>query len=139
MKKLDSDTFPRVTIRDLFMVLHVFERSAESTLENIRLRICVDRKKQRKGTFLWSAARDTVAELIRLGLLEGVCQAKNTQQYESMKANRLELTEQVRFGDISRKHRASAYDELLRQLVAKHPYLQRFISVMSNDTFPSCN
>jgi hypothetical protein len=132
MKKLDSDTFPRVTIRDLFMVLHVFDRSNESTLENIRLRICVDRKKQRKGTFLWSAARDTVAELVRLGLMEGICQAKNTQQYETMKGNRVSVTEQgANLLRTFKQDRGAAYDDLLTRMVAKHPYLQRFISVMT--------
>ena len=132
MKKLDSDTFPRVTIRDLFMVLNVFDRAAESTLENIRLRICVDRKKQRKGTSLWSAARDTVAELVRLGLMEGICQAKNTQQYETMKGNRLCLTEPgANLLRTFKQDRAAVYDDLLTMMVAKHPYLQRFISVMS--------
>ena len=49
----------------------MFDQNPETTLENIRLRICVDRKKQRRGTFLWSAARDTTTELVRLGLIEG--------------------------------------------------------------------
>jgi hypothetical protein len=82
MKKPETDSIPRVTVRDLFMVLQVFDRTPETMLENIRLRICVDRKKQRRGSFLWSAARDTSAELVRLGLLEGACHAKNAQQYE---------------------------------------------------------
>lgn len=132
MKRTETDSFPRVTARDLFMVLQVFERTSGSTLENIRLRICVDRKKQRKGTFLWSAARDTASELVRLGLLEGACYAKNTQQYESMKANVLTLMQQgTELLQAFRKDRAEAYDTLFIKLVGKHPYLQRFISVLS--------
>lgn len=132
MKKTETDSFPRVTARDLFMVLQVFDRQPETTLENIRLRICVDRKKQRKGTFLWSAARDTAAELVRLGLVEGACHAKNTQQYETMKKNRLSLTGNGNeLLQAFKTDRAGAYDDLLSKLVAKHPYLQRFIAVIS--------
>ena len=131
----ETDSFPRVSARDLFLVLKVFDQSPETTLENIRLRICVDRKKQRRGTFLWSAARDTTAELIRLGLIEGSCYAKNKQQYEVMKTSTLRVTADGRtLFQIFTSDRAVAYDRLFALLIANHPYLRRFIAVLNRGT-----
>ena len=131
----ETDSFPRISARDLFLVLKVFDQNPETTLENIRLRICVDRKKQRRGTFLWSAARDTTAELVRLGLIEGSCYAKNTQQYEAMKTNKLRVTADGRkLSQIHTSDRAGAYDRLLESLSANHPYLRRFIVVLNRGT-----
>ena len=127
----ETDSVPRVTARDLLMVLQLFGRRPETTLEEVRLRICVDREKQRRGTYLWSAARDTSGELIKLGLVEGTCYARNTRQYESMKTNLLKVTPEgtallVRLRD----DRAAAYDELLRRLIAQHPYVREFIRTL---------
>ena len=131
----ETDSFPRVSARDLFLVLKVFDQNPETTLENIRLRICVDRKKQRRGTFLWSAARDTSAELVRLGLIEGSCYAKNTQQYAAMKTNRLSVTADGRtLFQILTSDRAVAYDRLLELLITNHLYLRRFIAVLNRGT-----
>lgn len=131
MKPTETDSFPRVTARDLLMVLRVFERTPNTSLENIRLRICVDRKKQRRGTALWSAARDNSTELIRLGLAKGSVQAKNSQQYETMKDNRVEITEDGQL--LLQKFKSSrgeAYDDLFGLLVLRHPYLRSFVSVI---------
>ena len=131
----ETDSFPRISARDLFLVLKVFDQNPETTLENIRLRICVDRKKQRRGTFLWSAARDTTAELVRLGLIEGSCYAKNTQQYEAMKTNKLLVTADGReLSQILTSDRSGAYDRLLELLIANHPYLRRFIVALNRGT-----
>ena len=131
----ETDSFPRISARDLFLVLRVFDRNAETSLENIRLRICVDRKKQRRGTFLWSAARDAAGELVRLGLIEGSCQAKNAQQYEVIKANKLRVTAEGRtLLQTHRSDRARAYDRLLELLSASHAYLRRLIVVLNRET-----
>ena len=47
----ETDSFPRISARDLFLVLRVFDQNAETSLENIRLRICVDRKSSVEGLF----------------------------------------------------------------------------------------
>ena len=130
----ETDSFPRISARDLFLVLRVFDQNAETALENIRLRICVDRKKQRRGTFLWSAARDVAGELVRLGLIEGSCHAKNAQQYEVMKANKLRVTAEGRtLLQTYRSDRARAYDRLLELLSASHAYLRRLIVVLNRE------
>ena len=128
----DTDSFPRISARDLFLVLRVFESSKETSLENIRLHICVDRKRQRRGTFLWSAARDVAGELVRLGLVEGSCQVKNARHYEVMKANKLRVTASGRtLLQTHRSDRAMAYDRLFELLSASHAYLRRLILVLN--------
>lgn len=132
MEPNETDSFPRVTARDLFLVLQIFDRIRQTTLENIRLRICVDREIQRRGTFLWSAARDTSVELVRLGLVEGACNVKNTQQYESMRHNQLTLTPRGQeLLDRFKTDRGAGYDTLFAGLVAQHAYLRQFISALN--------
>jgi hypothetical protein len=129
----ETDSFPRVGARDLFLVLQIFDRTRQTTLENIRLRICVDREIQRRGTFLWSAARDTSVELVRLGLVEGACNVKNTQQYETMRHNQLTLTPRGQeLLDGFRTDRGAGYDALFAGLVAQHAYLRQFISILNH-------
>jgi hypothetical protein len=128
----ETDSVPRVSARDLFMVLQLFERRPETTIEEVRLRICVDREKQRRGTFLWSAARDTSGELVKLGLIEGSCYARNTRQYETMKSNKLSLTDDGReLLTQLKEDRAAAYDNLFRRLIAQHPYVRDFIRAIN--------
>src|SRR5262249_55292447 len=123
----ETDSVPRVTARDLFMVLQLFERRPENTLEEVRLRICVDRQKQRRGTCVWSAARDTSGELVKLGLIEGSPYARNARQYETLKSNKLTLSAvgEELIGRL-KEDRKGAYDELFRRLVAQHPYVRDF-------------
>lgn len=133
MEPNETDSFPRVTARDLFLVLQIFDRTRLTTLENVRLRICIDREIQRRGTFLWSAARDTSVELVRLGLVEGACNVKNSQQYESMSHNQLILTARgQQLLDRFKSDRGAGYDALFVGLVAQHAYLRQFISVLNH-------
>jgi len=132
MGPIETDSFPRVLARDLFLVLQIFDRTRETTLENVRLQICVDRKVQRRGVSRWSSARDTSVELVKLGLIEGACNVKNTQQYESMRRNKLALTSRGReLLDQFKKDRGGSYDSLFALLVARHPYLRQFIQVLN--------
>ncbi len=134
MPPVETDSFPRTTARDLFMVLMVFGPTPESTLENVRLRICVDRKKQRRGSALWSAARDTCGELVKLGYLDGTCYAKNALQYESMKNNALRITATgAALLETFKLNRGEAYDCLLKQMVGRHPYLRQFILTITRN------
>lgn len=132
----ETDSVPRVSARDIFMVLQLFDRRPETTLEEVRLRICVDREKQRRGTFLWSAARDTSGELVKLGLIEGSPSARNTRQYELMKSNVLTLTGNGKaLLGLLKNDRKAAYDDLFLRLVAKHPYVREFIRALNRKDF----
>lgn len=128
----ETDSVPRVTARDLFMVLQIFDRSPETTLEEVRLRICVDREKQRRGTALWSAARDTSGELVKLGLIEGSPYARNSRQYETMKSNTLTVTENgKKVIGLLKEDKKRAYDDLFERLIAQHAYVRDFIRAIN--------
>lgn len=61
----DTDTILRLGARDLFITLSLFSRNRKlTTLENIRLRLCLDRKKtvsfrQTCLTLLYNVAEDS--------------------------------------------------------------------------------
>jgi len=132
MEPNETDSFPRVAARDLFLVLQIFDRARSTTLENVRLRICVDRKKQRRGIYQYTTARDASAELVRLGLVEGACNVKDPQQYESMKHNQLTLTASGQeLLSQFKSDRGAGYDVFFFALVAQHAYLRQFISVLN--------
>jgi len=40
----ETDSLPRIQVRDMFMLLRLFEPTDQTTLENFRLRLCTDRK-----------------------------------------------------------------------------------------------
>jgi len=48
----ETDSLPRIQVRDMFMLLRLFDGTDETTLENCRLRLCTDRKGQRRGDYL---------------------------------------------------------------------------------------
>jgi hypothetical protein len=132
----ETDSVPRVSARDLFMVLQIFDRRPETTLEEVRLRICVDREKQRRGTALWSSARDTAGELVKLGLIEGTTYSRTSRLYEAMKSNKLTLTNDGKqMIGLLKVDKKKAYDELFQQLVARHAYVRDFIRTLKRTEF----
>src|SRR2546426_11686624 len=90
----ETDSLPRVQVRDMFMTLRLLDAAHETTLENVRLRLCTDRKGKRRGDYLFSTARDTASELQRLGLLEAGPFPKDSRDYAKMRDNELEIPDQ---------------------------------------------
>lgn len=131
---METDTLPRVTIRDLFVALHHCASSKETTLENLRLRYCVDRKTTRAGTSLWSASRDNAAELHRLGYISGGPFPKDSRYFEQMKGSALTITA---LGEeligIFQRDRGKAYDALFKSMYGSHAYLRRFVQVIQKE------
>jgi len=128
----ETESLPRVQVRDMFMVLRLLEGAEETTVENVRLRLCTDRKAQRRGDFLFSTARDTASELQRLGLLEGGPFPKDSRDYAKMKDNTLTITSEGRslaakFGAV----RATAYDDLFGKMYYAHRHLRDYARVLS--------
>jgi hypothetical protein len=129
----ETDSLPRVQVRDLFMILRLLAASHETTLENVRLRLCTDREGQRRGDYLFSTARDTASELQRLGLLEGGPFPKDSRDYAKMKDNELEITEEgSRLADKFESDRAAAYDELFGKMYQAHRHLREYTRVLSD-------
>jgi hypothetical protein len=130
-----TDTILRVSARDLFLTLSLFNGGKkETTLENIRLRFCIDRKMQRKGDYLWSRARDAISELRKLNLVEVDSIPRDREYYQRMKDAKIVVSDQgrellARFS----KDRAGAYDDLFTRMFNEHPYMRALWQTLSTD------
>lgn len=128
--RAETDSIPRILVRDLFSALLGFEGRPTRSLEEIRQQFCKDRGKYR-GDFLWSAARDNAVELQRLGLVEGGPFPKDRRAYATLSDKPLRLT---RDGEalivLFRQDRAAAFDKLFAMMYASHPYLRSFVGLI---------
>jgi hypothetical protein len=125
-----TDSIPRITVRDLFSALLGFEKKANRTLEDLRRQFCADRGKYR-GDFLWSAARDNAVELQRLGLIEGGPFPKDSRAYQTLRDSPLVITSQGKeLIRIFRTDRALGYDSLFKAMHVSHPYLRMFVRLI---------
>ena len=130
-EKLPTDTVPRVAARDLLLILRTFEQSPESTMENIRLRLCHDRKMKRRGTFLWSTARDILGELDRLGYVSSAPSPKTSRHFEEVATMPVRISEDGRaLLATFANDKGAAYDSLFARLYEQHPYLQAMVAVL---------
>jgi hypothetical protein len=130
----ETDSLPRMGARDLLRVLHLLADSSETTLENIRIRLCIDKGVRRTGDALFSKARDAAVELDRLGLLRGGPYPKDRRLYQRAKDKPLTLTEDGRGLIETLAHsRAAAYDDLFRKMFAAHPYLRLFVRYVADN------
>jgi hypothetical protein len=123
----ETDTILRLGARDLVVTLHMFSGNRESTtFENIRLRLCLDRKHRRKGDYLWSTAVDVVTELRKLGLVDMSVVPRDRKQYEHAKdATVTVTTEGLSLVRLLQDDIGAAYDKLFVLLYNAHPYLRR--------------
>ena len=100
-------------------------------MENVRLRLCHDRKMKRRGSSLWSTARDILGELDHLGFVDGVPSPKTSRHFEECANAPIHLTDDGRSLLSSfRSDKAEAYDTLFTSMYARHPYLQAFVNVL---------
>ena len=131
----DSDSI-RVGARDLVLVLRLFRQQSETTLENIRLRICMDRKKPRRGEGLASTARDIAVELQKLELVKGGPFPKAKSDYPRLRDKVIRITPAGR--DLLRQFQtrlAEAYDSLFIRMFAAHRYLRDYARVLGDNCF----
>lgn len=127
-----TDTIPRVSARDLLITVSLLGKGGgESTLENVRLRLCLDRKVHRKGSYLWSRARDASQELRRLGLIDIRALPRDAKGYGDFVKERIRLTpDGMAFFNYLHSDRAGAYDQLFSLLHLHHPYLRSFVRII---------
>jgi hypothetical protein len=131
----ESDSI-RVGARDLVLVLRLFRQQSETTLENIRLRICMDRKKPRRGEGLASTARDLAVELQKLGLVKGGPFPKAKSDYPRLRDREIRITSVGRgLLDQCEADLAAAYDSLFIRMFAAHPYLRDYGRVLGGERF----
>jgi len=127
----ETDSILRVSTRDILMTLLMLRGTSETTLENIRLRLCVDREKKRRGDFLWSTARDTASELRRLGYIEAASLPGPREFYEKLKNDPIRVTHSGRtLIELFDQDRAKAFDELFARMFEEHPYLRSYVRIL---------
>ena len=94
----------------------------------------MDRKKAApKERFFGLQLAIRAVELVRLGLIEGSCYAKEhtaIRSYEDKQASRY-CRRKKTVADFIHLIEPRAYDRLLKLLSASHPYLRRFIVVLN--------
>lgn len=127
-QKLATDSIPRIQLPDLFIALKGFEHDPVRTLEELRLKICANRQKSAAGDRNWATARDNAVELQKLGFLTATAFPKDRRAYESMRDNKLKITDEGRkLLEAFNSDRAQAYDVLFGRMYEVHPYLQAFV------------
>jgi hypothetical protein len=127
-----TDSVPRISVRDLFIALKLFETEPTTTLENLRLRFCLDRGAKRKGDYLFPTAVNVAVELQKLGLAEtGPLPKAISRAYEASKDRAIRVT---RAGNellaIFLRDRAAAFDQIFSMLFRAHRPLRAFVSVI---------
>jgi hypothetical protein len=127
----ETDSIPRIKLQDLFVTLREFEHDEVRSLEDLRLKICANRKKSPSADRYWATARDNAIELQRLGFIIATPFPKDRRAYDSMRHNRLKITEvgrhMLRLFNIDR---SEAYDDLFRKMYAAHRYLQTIVKAL---------
>lgn len=134
MKNNETDYIYRILIKDLLLVLSIFNERQNVTLEEIRLRLCLNKRKKTKSTQLWSTARDIVTELKNLGYLNCGSLPSSSQKFEELKENKIELQKEGKVCiDIYNSDKARGYDLLLKKLFSKHLYIRKYYNVLCNN------
>lgn len=127
----ETDSIPRIKLTDLFLALREFEHGPSRSLEDLRLKICTNRKKAASGDRYWSTARDNALELLRLGFITAGPFPKDRRAYESMRQNKLKITQMgAQMLRCFQKSRSEAYDELFFRMYDEHPYLRSLVKTL---------
>jgi hypothetical protein len=126
------DSIPRVSVQDLVIALRLFEGTAETTLENLRLRFCYARNKRTKGHYLFATAVIVAGEMQKLGLIEaGALPAASSKAHETSKKKAIKVTERGQeLLRLFQTDRGAAYDRLFALMYAAHRNLQTFVGVI---------
>ncbi|MGO8989959.1 MAG: hypothetical protein ACLQGU_11955 [bacterium] len=131
----ETDSILRIAAVDMFRTLSLFAAKEEITLENVRQRLCVDRKKfPYRGDFLWSTARDVAQELIRLEYVEGGPLPKDRLLYQEYSSKTFGVTSSGRaLVEKFTVDRPGAYDMLFLRMYENHSYLRAFVKALQRN------
>ena len=128
----ETDSIPRVRIRDLMVGLQFLGRNPEATLEALRVKLNTDRKAPGGRTAGYSVARDVASELDRLGYANAGPLPKDAKGFEKKRDSPVRLTEAGRdLAQLLRRDRGEAYVALLKASFSAHPYMRRFVAAVA--------
>lgn len=127
----ETDSIPRIKLQDMFVTLKEFEHDPIRTFEDFRLKICANRKKSPSGDRYWATARDNATELQRLGLVTTSAFPKDRRAFDSMRDNKVKVTDKGRrMLKLFNHDRSRAYDELFYEMYTTHAYLQAMVKAL---------
>jgi hypothetical protein len=123
-----ADTIPRLTARDLALALRLLRSGQPTKLECLRLCLCLDRKRSRKGVYLYSTACEAAGELRRLGLAEFKVIPKDRNQYIRLKESLLRITDLgAALSKQLQTNPGAVYDHIFRLMYREHAYLRLLV------------
>ncbi len=132
----ETDTIPRIKIRDLISAIQFLSRNDAPTLEALRVKLNADRGTLSGGTAGYSVARDVASELDRLGLAHVGSLPKDAKGFEKKRNTILRLNhEGDKLAEQIRTDRAGAYANILKGLYNAHPYVRRYIFAVIRSPF----
>jgi hypothetical protein len=125
----ETDSIPRIRIRDIMLAVQGLGRNEVSTLEELRLKLNLDRDVVGRTTnYNYTIARDVAAELGKQGCAEVGALPKDAPSYEKKRNMPLGVTSKGRdLAGLLRSDRKEAYATVLRSFHQGHAYFRRFI------------
>jgi len=132
----ETDTIPRIKVRDLVSAVQFLSRNDSPTLEALRVKLNADRRTLSGGTAGYSVARDVASELDRLGLANVGPLPKDAKGFEKKRDTVLTLNDGGRdLAERIRTDRAEAYGSILKGLYETHPYVRRYVIAVMRGPF----
>ncbi len=127
-----TDSIPRVTVDQMLLVLDAVSRSAngKATFDTVRqaLHARSTRRAPASREAMWTAARDALSDLQRLGYAAVGVLPRKRSEVERLRETPCELTESGRaLVKVSEEKRGRAFDELLVAWMNGHPYFRAFV------------
>lgn len=130
-----TDSIPRIRIRDLILVQRAFADQPVLTLEELRLKVSLDRGGPVHRLSHYSVARDVAGELARQGYAEVGPLPKASRDFEKKRDVKIkataagsEMAQLIR----SKGTRREAFQRLLGTTYASHPYFRRFVAALAD-------
>src|SRR3954447_2762106 len=120
----ETDSIPRIKIRDLMSALQFINRAQATSLEALRVKVNTDRKRSSGGTGGYSIARDVASELAKLGLANVGPLPKDAKSFEKKRDIKIRITEAGEgLAHLIKHDRRQAYSNVLKSLFEVHPYV----------------
>lgn len=135
---VESDTIPRIKIRDLLSGAQFVARNRNATLDSLRVKLNTDRRSLLGGTAGYSVARDVASEMDRLGYAKVGPLPKDAKGFEKKRDTAIRLSEAgAELAKQLRIDRSAAYLQVLTDFYGAHPYVRRFLAATKRHPFLS--
>lgn len=126
----ERDSIPRIRIDQLLDVLSVVASSSDTcTFEEVRrfLHRTSKRKAPPSREVMWTAARDVLSDLVRLGFLKTGPLPRKRSEVDRLRETPCQITKDGQeLTRLYKESRGKAFDEMLLAWMNNHPYFRAF-------------